>query len=305
MASPESRVLRATFARPASPPVASPQTMRQEWEHAVDHSAVPPSVTATPVASAGIVGEWLSSPEAASHQVLLFLHGGGYNAGSCVTHRELGARLCVASGLRVFVLDYRLAPEHPFPAALEDATAAYRWLLAQGVRSHNIVIGGDSSGGGLALATLVALRDARLPLPAAGVFLSPWADLTLAGSSMVTHAERDPLVTRAALQRAAAWYAGQTNPAHPLLSPLFANLAGLPPLLLQVGSDEMLLSDATRVGERARVQGVAATVEVWDGMWHVWHAFAAHLPEGQAAIEQIGAFIQQQLAQAVRSQKPV
>jgi len=300
MASPESHAIRATLVNDSDTPEVPPAVARQEWEAAVAHVALPATITFMPVDVAGMVGEWVSGPQARSHQVLFYLHGGGYTSGSCATHRELAARLCLASGVRVLLLAYRLAPEHPFPAAVHDAGAGYQWLLDQDIHPQDIVIGGDSSGGGLAIATLLWLREHTLPLPAAGVLLSPWLDLTLAGPSMETHAKIDPLISRKGLQQAADWYMGSADRSHPFASPLFAELSSLPPLFIQVGSDEVLLSDAIRLTEKVRASQGEVTLEVWDGMWHVWQAFAASVPEGQAAIEQIGVFIQQHLSARTR-----
>lgn len=296
MASPESRQIRATLVHDEDAPDVPLVVQRQEWEAFAAQAVLPPGITIEPVDVAGRMGEWVSSPHATTRQVLYLLHGGGFTSGSCVTHRELAARLCLASGLRVLLLDYRLAPEHPFPAAVDDAAAGYRWLLAQGVGPDQIVIGGDSAGGGLALAALLRLRERGLALPAAGVLISPWLDLALAGDSMRTHAAIDPLCSQAALRSAAAHYLGDASPRSPQASPLYADLRGLPPLLVQVGADEVLLSDSTRLAERARAAGVAVELEIWGEMWHVWHAWAGVLPEGQQAIERIGAFVRQQLA---------
>lgn len=296
MASPESRVLRASFSSDPNPPEIPPATMRQEWEAAVADIELPPGITITPVAAGGVEGAWAEGPAAAG-SVLLFLHGGGYNAGSWFTHRELAARLCLASGARVFLPNYRLAPEHRCPAAIEDAAAGYQWLLGQGSDPEQIVIAGDSAGGGLALATLVWLREHGLALPAAGVLLSPWVDLTMSGSSVRSRATSDRLVSLRGLQRAATWYVGAGDPAQPWASPLYANLHNLPPLLIQADDHELLLSDATRLAEKARASGVEVTLEVWDEMWHVWQAWAGSLPEGQQAIERIGAFIRHHLTQ--------
>lgn len=295
MASPESRVLRATFRSDLNPPEVAPATLRQAWESAVAHVELPSGITLTPIVAGGVDAAWVESATAASGRVLLFLHGGGFNSGSWFTHRELAARLSLASGARVLLLNYRLAPEHPCPAAIEDAAAGYQWLLDQGCDPAQIVIGGDSSGGGLVLATLVWLRDHGLPLPVAGVLLSPWVDLTMSGASVQHRAALDPLTTLRGFQRAAAWYVGPSDLNQPLASPLYADLHGLPPLLIQVGDHELLLSDATRLAEQARASGVEVTLEVWDEMWHVWQAWAGALPEGQQAIERIGAFIQRAL----------
>jgi monoterpene epsilon-lactone hydrolase len=296
MISPEGRQIRATLVNDREALHVPLDVERREWEAAAAQAKLPADITIVAVDAAGIAAEWVSSPSATPQAVLYYLHGGGFTAGSCVTHRELAARLCLAGGVRVLLIDYRLAPEQPFPAALEDAAAAYQWLLAQGIPPQQIVIGGDSAGGGLALATMVWLREQAVELPAAGVLLSPWTDLALAGPSMQTRAELDPLCSQASLQRAAHWYLAGADPTDPFVSPVYAQLYGLPPLLIQVGDHEVLLSDSTRVAEQARAQGVEVILEVYDELWHVFQGWAAALPEGQQAIERIGAFIRRQLA---------
>jgi len=250
----------------------------------------------TPVNAGGVPAEWIAAPGAADDRVMLYLHGGGYVMGSIATHRELAARLSKASGARVLVIDYRLAPEHPFPAAVDDAVAAYRWLLAQNIQSSRIVVAGDSAGGGLTLATLVALRDAKVPLPAAGVCISPWVDMEGTGASMTTRAKADPVVQKQGLLGMAQLYLGGQDPKSPLAAPLHADLRGLPPLFIQVGDAETLLDDSTRVAEKAKIAGVKVDLEIWPEMPHVWHLFAPFLPEGQQAIEKIGQFVQARTA---------
>jgi monoterpene epsilon-lactone hydrolase len=254
---------------------------------------IPDDVQCQPVDAGGVPGEWISAPGADVERVILYLHGGGYSIGSVKTHRELVSRIARASGARALAIDYRLAPEHPFPAAVEDSTAAYRWLLSTGADPARLVIAGDSAGGGLTVATLVALRDAGDPLPAAAVCLSPWVDMEGIGESMTTKADLDPMVTREDLLEGAKMYLGDADPRTPLAAPLYADLAGLPPLLIQAGTAETLLNDSTRLADRARSAGVDATLEVWDDMIHVWQAFALMLPEGQLAIDRIGEFIQE------------
>src|SRR5574341_1198908 len=248
-------------------------------------------VTREPVDVDGTPGEWISVTSAPGDTVILYLHGGGYVIGSINSHREMISRIARASGARALAIDYRLAPEHPFPAAVEDATKAYRWLLKQGIRPDKIVIEGDSAGGGLTVATLLALRDAGDPLPAAGVCISPWTDLEITGESMVTKADVDPMIRPQDAKGGAERYHGKTDPSHPLISPINADLSGLPPLLVQVGTSEVLLSDSTRLAERAKAAGVDVTLEEWDEMIHVWHFFAFILPEAQQAIERIGEFV--------------
>ena len=248
-------------------------------------------VACKPVDAAGVPGEWIVPPGSADDQVILYLHGGGYVMGSIHTHRAMIARIARASKARALALNYRLAPEHPFPAAVEDALAAYRWLLELGHRGSSIAVAGDSAGGGLALATVVALRDSGTPLPAAIVAMSPWTDLAATGASITSNAANDVMVCKEDLLWMAGMYFGKNNPKTPLVSPLYADLYRLPPLLVQVGSAEILLDDATRTAECARAAGVQVELEVWEEMLHGWHLFAKLLPEGQQAIGRIGEFV--------------
>jgi acetyl esterase/lipase len=203
------------------------------------------------------------------------------------------ARISRAGQARVLGLNYRLAPEHPFPAAVDDAVAGYRWLLAQGAKPGRIAIAGDSAGGGLTAATLVAIRDAKLPTPGAGVMLSPWVDLEGIGESMTTRSKADPAVQKEGLLSMAAAYLQGKEARTPLAAPLYADLKGLPPLLIQVGDAETLLDDSTRLEARAKSAGVSTKLEVWPEMIHVWQLFASFLPEGQEAIEGIGKFVRE------------
>ncbi|MGE3539689.1 MAG: alpha/beta hydrolase [Candidatus Tectimicrobiota bacterium] len=250
----------------------------------------------------GLPAAWISAPGADPNRIILYLHGGGYVIGSIDTHRALAGRLSLAAAGRVLLIDYRLAPEHPYPAAVEDALTAYRWLLRHHAPPTQIAIAGDSAGGGLTIATLVALRAAGLPLPAAGVCLSPWIDLEGLGESMRTKASLDPMVQHAGLRWFAGLYLGNADPRTPLAAPLYADLTGLPPLLVQVGTAETLLDDSARLVDRARMAGVDVTYEVWEDMIHVWHLFAAILPEGAQAIEQIGQYIQRQIPRIAQRQ---
>jgi epsilon-lactone hydrolase len=244
----------------------------------------------------GVPSEWVRpAAVAVSDACILYLHGGGYVIGSCNTHRPLASHLATRAGLPVLLVDYRLGPEHVFPAAVDDAITAYTWLLAQGFEPGRIVIAGDSAGGGLTLAMLLALRDRGLPLPALGVPISPWTDLTLSGESMTSMADRDPMVTRDGLQRMADWYVGDSDPTTPLASPLFGELSGLPPLLIHVGEVETLRDDAVRFAALAEAAGVDVTLEVWPEMIHVWHAFGAAVPESDAAVTRVAEFITQRL----------
>jgi acetyl esterase/lipase len=270
-------------------PTASVERMRGAMEKVSEHVAR--DVKCEAVSAGGVPAEWIVPPNAANDRVILYLHGGGYVMGSINTHRAMIARIARASEAKAMALNYRMAPEDPFPTAVDDATAAYRWLLAQGYKPGKIVISGDSAGGGLTLATLLALRDAGIPLPAAAVPISPWADLEGTGASIQTRAAADPMVDKAGLLRMAQMYAGDSDPKNPLISPIYADYKGLPPMLIQVGDAEILLDDSTRVAERARAAGIKVELEAWPEMFHVWHVFAKILPEGQQAIDRIGEYV--------------
>lgn len=244
-----------------------------------------------PVDAAGVPAEWVWIDGTEAERTILYLHGGGYVIGSINTHRGLAGHIARAAGARVLLIDYRLAPENPFPAAVEDATTAYGWLLEQGVAPERLAIGGDSAGGGLTFATLVALRDAGRSLPACAFALSPWVDLEGLGESMKTKADEDPMVQRDGLLAMGRLYLDGADPRTPLASPLYADLAGLPPVYVQVGTAETLLDDATRIAEAAKRAGVAAELEAFEDMIHVFQAFAPAVPEAVDAIGKIGAFL--------------
>lgn len=248
-------------------------------------------LSCTPLEVNKVPAEWVLTPQASAERVILYFHGGGYNSGSLNSHRSLVANIAQAAKARLLNVDYRMAPEHPFPAAVEDATASYRWLLENQVSPQSIIVAGDSAGGGLALALLVKLRDAALPLPAAAVCLSPWTDLACSGPSWKENVKKDLLLEPRSILASAQLYLGGADPRTPLASPLYADLHHLPPILIQVGSDEMILSDAKGFTERARAAGVDVTLEVWQGMQHVWQLAVNILPESRQAIEKIGQFI--------------
>ena len=270
----------------------------EERRAAIEQFAGPPpeGTTVETVDAGGVLAEWVIAEGVDPERVILYVHGGGYVIGSLNTHRPLVARLSAASDARVLSVDYRLAPEHPYPAAVDDAVAAYRWVLAQGVGPASIAISGDSAGGGLTLATLLALRDAGEPMPAAAVPISPWADLEGTGESITTRVEVDLMCTAEGLKEMADWYAAGQDLRQPYLSPIHADMSGLPPMLIHVGDAEILRDDAVRVAERARADGVDVTLEVWDDMPHVWHAFAGILPEADEAIARIGTWLDERLA---------
>jgi len=273
-----------------------PIGLQRFWTRVMTASSLPPRGTRVePIDMNGVPAERVTTAGAGS-RVVLFLHGGGYCVGSPRTHRALAAHIARAAEAVSYVPDYRLAPEHPHPAALEDALAAYRWLLSHIIKPAQIVIGGDSAGGGLALACAIAIRDAGLALPAALVLISPWTDLTLSGDSTKTHARRDPMLSHSIGALWSRLYLGPHPADHPLCSPLFANLAGLPPMLIQVGSEEILLSDSQRLEQRATAAGVSVKLSRYDGMWHDFQAHAGVLRESDSAITEIGSFVKNTIA---------
>jgi monoterpene epsilon-lactone hydrolase len=252
---------------------------------------VPADVLVTQVNAAGVPAHWLAAPGADTGRVLLFLHGGGFEFGSVRSDGELAARLGRASGMRVLFPEYRLAPEHPFPAAIDDVLAVWRWLrTGQALGARSIAVAGDSAGGGLAVALLVGTRDAGEPMPAAAVLMSPTVDLTSSGASMTERADQDPISTPAMLRQFAADYLAGADPQTPLASPLFAQLAGLPPLLVQVGTADLLLSDSQRLAAAAAEAGVDVTLEIGDGLPHVYQLMLG-TPEAAEATERIGKFL--------------
>jgi acetyl esterase/lipase len=276
----------------------TPIWLQRVWTRVMTASSLPPRDTRVEAIDMdGVRAERLVTRQPGA-RVLLYLHGGGYCVGSSRTHRALAAQIAHAAGAVAYVPDYRLAPEHPHPAALEDALTAYRWLLAQGVNPALISIGGDSAGGGLTLAAAAAIRDSGLPLPAALVLISPWTDLTLSGESANTHARRDPMLSRAIGELWSRLYLGRYPADHPPCSPLFAKFGGLPPMLIQVGSEEILLSDSQRLEQRARDAGVRVRLSLYGRMWHDFQMHAGLLRDSDRAITEIGDFVKNTIAAA-------
>ena len=266
-----------------------------EWRAAfVPGDRLPPgpdAVLVTEVAAGGVPAHWLAAPGADAGRVLIFLHGGGFELGSVRSDGELAARLGRAGGMRVLFPEYRLAPEHAFPATIDDVLAAWRWLRTdQDLGAQSIAVAGDSAGGGLAVALLVAARDAGEALPAAAVLMSPTVDLTSSGASMTERADQDPISTPALLRQLAADYLAGADPRTPLASPLFAALTGLPPLLIQVGTADLRLSDSERLAKGASEAGVDVTLEVGDGLPHVYQLLLG-TSEAAEATEEIGKFL--------------
>jgi epsilon-lactone hydrolase len=264
---------------------------RKRLEEVFGSFSLADGVHAKPVDLGGVSAEWTSTSSADQSRVILYLHGGGYVSGSIVSHRSMVSYLGVASGARTLSLGYRLAPEHPFPAACEDALTGYRFLVGSGVDPSRIVLAGDSAGAGLVMATLLALRDESAPMPAGGFLISPWVDLLNSGPSMTVKATVDPIISKAYLDDIAGQYLHSVDPRSPMASPLYADLHGLPPLLIQVGTAETLLDDATRLAARAGDANVRTILSVWPEMIHVWHLFHSRLRDARGAIDEAGAWI--------------
>jgi acetyl esterase/lipase len=258
----------------------------------------PPEGEFTPAGAGGVAGLWSGPPGDEAGGVLLYLHGGGYVIGDAFNYRALWATLARAAGARGLAIDYRLAPEHPFPAAVEDAVTAYSWLLQQGHPPGRIVLAGDSAGGGLCVAALVRALRQGLPMPAGMVAISPWVDLACSGTSIKTKAAEDPSLDLDGLLNCARQYLGPARADDGLASPIHAELEGLPPMLIQVGSAEILLDDAVRLAGAAGAAGVEVSLQIWPHMPHVWHAFGFMLDEGARATKDAGAFLKARLAAA-------
>jgi len=253
-------------------------------------------ITLEPVDVAGVPGEYSIAPGSDASRVLMFFHGGGYCSGSIRSHRRLVTEAGRAAGARTLAVAYRLAPEHPFPAALEDALTVWHFVREQGIAARHIAVGGDSAGGGLTLALIGQLQVAGEELPACAWLLSPWTDLTMSGSTLATKDSVDPLIHSGYLRELAdAYLQGNLDRGDPRVSPLYADLTDLPPILIQVGSDETLLADATRFAAAAGAADVALTLEVWPHMIHAWPLWNAHLELGRQALAKAGAFMKQYL----------
>ncbi|HUC19229.1 MAG TPA: alpha/beta hydrolase [Acetobacteraceae bacterium] len=297
----ELETIRARLA--ASPRPAGLAERRARLDALGAQYALPPDLRVEPVPAAGIpldapVGapaEWTATEAADPSRVILFLHGGGYISGSLASHRHMIAEAGRQARARTLALHYRLAPEHPFPAALEDSLAAYRFLLASGFAPARIALAGESAGGGLALATLISLRDAGLALPAAVWLASPWTDLEMRGATMQTRSAVDPVIQKPYLQELAAAYLAGTDPRAPLVSPIHADLGGLPPTLIQVGAAETLLDDSLRLAAVAGAANVRTTLQIWPEMFHGWHLFFPELGEGRASLAEACAFLRAHL----------
>ena len=289
------RAQRAAAAGQAPPTLAA---RRATFAPAGRPHPLPDDVRVTDVSAGGVPAHWLDAPGTDPGRVLMFLHGGGFEFGSVASDGELAARLGRAAGMRVLFPEYRLAPEHRFPAAIDDVISAWRWLRdVAGVDAESIAVAGDSAGGGLAVGLLVALRDAGSALPAAAALMSPTVDLTSSGASMTERVDQDPISTPAMLRQFAADYLDGADPRTPLASPLFASLTGLPPLLILVGTADLLLSDSERLAAAADQAGVDVTLEIGEGLPHVYPLMEG-TPEAAEATRQIGSFLRARVARA-------
>ena len=300
MASPQAVKLKEAFRNfrdlSLGKPEASLADMRANAIAFGNLTSEPTGVTCTAVDAGGVPAQWLTPQGAANDRVLMYVHGGGYVMMSAETHRKMVGHIAKATGCRALNVDYRLAPEHPHPAAVTDAVTAYRWLLAQGIKPQAIAIAGDSAGGGLCLATALKLRDMGVPLPAALVPISPWTDMEGTGESMKTRVAHDMIVSPLAITQLSGVFLHGGSTRDPYASPLYADLKGLPPIYIQVGDEEVLLDDSVRFADLAKKAGVDITLEIFPEMQHVFQIGAGMLPEADAAIAKIGAWMKSRLA---------
>jgi acetyl esterase/lipase len=289
MADPEIAALRAKLAQRVRADEIGQR--RKDFDARSQEYAISADVVIETVNAGGVPAEWTATPDAAADRVVLYLHGGGFVIGSLVSHRHVVCEVGRAARARTLALHYRLAPEAPFPAAVEDAVTGYRFLIAEGFQPSRIALAGDSAGGGLVVSALISIRDAGLPQPACGWCISPWVDMEAIGGSMVDRAATDPTVQKAPLLDMARAYLNGADPRSPLAAPLYADLHGLAPLLVQVGSVETLLDDALRLARIAGMADVPVDLQIWPEMIHVWHSYHPELKAGRRAIEVGGDFI--------------
>jgi epsilon-lactone hydrolase len=287
-----SRIYRSILKRVIKARVQTIQELRLDSGlKAMPPAMLPKGIEFQEIEIGGITAEWLIPVSRSTDAVIVHLHGGGYVSGSPELHRMLTSQLSKCLGARVLVPNYRLAPEYPFPAALDDSLAVYHSLVSEGHDPAGIVLSGDSAGGGLALATVMCLRDAGEPLPAAVVCMSPWTDLELKNPSCTEKADDEALLTVPVLEAWALEYAGGAGLGDPLLSPVNGNYSGFPPMLIQVGSEELLLDDARLVARKAEAAGVRVELRIWEGLWHVWQVLGSLVPENEATFAEIGGFL--------------
>ncbi|MFV0257680.1 MAG: alpha/beta hydrolase [Acidimicrobiales bacterium] len=297
MASPEAEATFELFRQLQQQMVGADPTLEEQragGEQFGAMTAPPPDVAFDPVDVDGIPGQWINPAGAADDRVILYLHGGGYRICSVNSHRAMIGHLATAAGCRSLAIDYRLAPEHPHPAQVEDAVTAYRWLLAAGFAPGRIALSGDSAGGGLCVLTLLALRADGIPMPAAAALMSPWVDLEAVGDTFESRGDVDLLIDAASSKAAAEDFLQGRDPRDPTAAPLHAELAGLPPVLIQVGDHEVLLADSVRLAERLQAAGVPTELTVFPEMQHVFQVCAGNMPEADGAVQDMGAYIRRQ-----------
>lgn len=269
---------------------------RMSWMAKVARKAS--GIRVEPVNIYHLYGEWILPAHLSKDKVMLYLHGGGYVFGSCNTYRSFMTKLVAESNITALIINYRLAPEHPFPAALDDAAFTYQWLLSSGVNPEDIIIAGDSAGGGLVFSTLLALRDRKIPLPAAAVVMSPWTDLTFSGESVRTKKSVENFIPEGCIETFGGYYTKGSNPADPYISPLFGELEGLPPMMIHVGEDEILLDDSVRFAEKAVRSGVDCKIKIWPEMFHCFPLMTPAFPEAVQGVKEIAQFAKQHIHQS-------
>lgn len=296
------RAVTSAWFRSVNAEKADVHRMRTVWHTLANTLWTASGVDVRRTEFAGMRAEWLTPQSPAAGKVMLYLHGGAYVFGNCATHRQLVSYVARACGVRALVIEYRLAPEHRFPAAIEDSLAAYRALREEGYAPGDILVAGDSAGGGLVMALLLSLRDGGEAMPAGGLLFSPWLDLTASGESMTTRAQRDPWFKPPDMPIIASYYCEQDEYRNPLVSPVFADVSGLPPIYIQVGDDEILLSDSTRIADHIEAAGGEVTLEVWPDMFHVFQVFVHQMPESRAAIDQLAPFVKSRLGISAASE---
>jgi acetyl esterase/lipase len=295
MPDPEMIALRAQIA--ARTRATELPQMRADYDARGLGFGLPSDVTVEKVSANGVKAEWTATPGADATKAILFLHGGGYVIGSLDSHRHMVAECGRQAGMRTLAIDYRMAPEHPFPAAVEDTVAAYRFLLESGIAAKHIAIAGDSAGGGLVVGGMLAIRAAGLPLPACAWCISPWVDMQALGQSFTDRSETDPTVQAATIKFMAETYLAGADPKSPTAAPIYADLRGLPPMMIQVGACETLLDDSIALARAAGIADVPVDLQIWPEMIHVWHTYHTVLSAGKRAIAAGGAFVKSKLGE--------
>lgn len=289
MISRKSKIIKELIQKVFSEADKSLMDRRKEWESEAKLFKIPRSININKKDIDGVYTEWVSHKKCDAKGLILHFHGGGYVSGSCTTHRKLAVKLALATNQVVVLVDYRLAPENPYPAGINDCIKVYKWIIKNYTNEKNIALSGDSAGGELVMSTLLSLKQQSVVLPKAGVLMSPWTDLTLSGQSYITRGDIEAQLTKENLQEAADGYLNGVDAKDPIASSIFADLSSMPPLLIQVGDEEILLSDSETLAARAIEQGVDAKIEIWDQMWHVWHGYP--VTEADEAIKNIAEFL--------------